>query len=651
MRWGSQIRKLALCGLLGSMPYGVAMATQVAVPPTLPVEVFARSLPFSAPLLSPDGKHLAVGVDLGEGHHALQVFAVATMTRTAVLRLPRFEQIYDMAWVSDQRLVLAKGRRFGSLEAPWPTGEIIATNADGKEQAYIYGYEQPNTAAGLDRGFGELAGVPREHDGRIYLRQRQRNERNSSLYEVQTVGRPRFRLLTQVNVPGLGFVVDNEGVPRFAYGVDDQDNRLLFTSVDGKQWQPVAEPMLRPISVLPDGVQALAWKYDAQGRRSLVRIDLAGNEQALLGRDDAYDLGGLEWRSDRRTPFLARALGGREAVTYLQPEAPEAQFHQALAAQMADKSVQVVSVSRDAATYLLYIDSDRDPGAWYLYHAGDFRRLMLAREGIAELQMAAREVVRIPLAEGWIEAVLTRPVGRSGPLPTVVMAHGGPHGVRDDWRFDSQAQFLANRGYLVIQPNFRGSGGRGLTFEESGYRQWGSGMIDDIHASLQWAVAQGLADADRVCSYGGSYGGYAALMLPIRHPGSYRCAAGLAGVYDLSLMHSQGDIQRRSYGRNYLERAIGSNAAELAANSPVTHAAKIQVPVMLVHGNRDERVPLAHSQALRRGLAAAGNAPQWMEVANEGHGFYNDANNAAFLSALEGFLATHLGQEASAAAP
>ena len=649
MRWGSQIRTLALCGLLGGMP--LAMATEVAVAPHLPVEVFARSSPFSAPQLSPDGKHLAVGVDLGEGHHALQVFAVATMTRTAVLRLPRFEQIYDMAWVSDQRLVLAKGRRFGSLEAPWPTGEIIATNADGKEQTYIYGYEQPNTAAGLGRGFGELAGVPREHDGRIYLRQRQRNERSSSLYEVQTVGRPHFRLLTQVNVPGLGFVVDNQGVPRFAYGVDDQANRLLYTSADGKQWQAVANPMLRPISVLPDGGQALAWKYDAQGRRSLVRIDLAGNEQALLARDDAYDLGRLEWRSDRRTPFLARAMGGREAVTYLQPEAPEALFHQTLAAQMADKSVQVVSVSRDADTYLLYIDSDRDPGAWYLYHAGDFRRLMLAREGIDELRMAAREVVRIPLADGWIEAVLTRPVGRSGPLPTVVMAHGGPHGVRDDWRFDNQAQFLANRGYLVIQPNFRGSGGRGLGFEESGYRQWGSGMIDDIHASLQWAVGQGLADASRVCSYGGSYGGYAALMLPIRHPGSYRCAAGLAGVYDLSLMHNQGDIQQRSYGRNYLERAIGSNAAELAAHSPVTHAAKIQVPVMLVHGNRDERVPLAHSQALRRGLTAAGNAPQWMEVANEGHGFYNDANNAAFLSALEGFLARHLGQEAHPAAP
>lgn len=647
MRWGSHIRKLALCGLFAGLPLAVA----AEVPAPLPVELFARSSPFSAPVLSPDGQHLAVGVDMGDGHHALQVFAVASMARTAVLRLPRYEQIYDLAWVSDQRLVLAKGRRFGSLEAPWPTGEIIATNADGKEQAYIYGYDQPNTAAGLDRGFGELAGVPREHDGRIYLRQRQRNERSSALYEVQTIGRPRFRLLTQVNVPGLGFSIDHQGVPRFAYGVDENDNRLLFTSGDGKQWQPVANPEVTPISVLPEGNQALAWSYDPQGRRALVRTDMDGTVLQQLGRDAQFDLGGLEWRSDRRTPFLARAQGGREAVTYLQPEAPEAVFHKALAEQMPGKKVQVASVSRDAGTYLLYINSDRDPGGWYLYHAGDFRQLLLARDGINETRMASREVVQVPVAEGWIEAVLTRPAGRSGPLPTVVMAHGGPHGIRDGWHFDSEAQFLANRGYLVIQPNFRGSGGRGRAFLEAGYRQWGSGMIDDIHASLQWAVEQGLADAGRVCSYGGSYGGYAALMLPIRHPGSYRCAAGLAGVYDLAMMHSRGDIAQRNAGRNYLERTLGRDPAELAAHSPLTHAAAVKVPVMLVHGSRDERVPLAHSQALRRALTAAGNAPLWMEVPNEGHGFYNDANSAAFLTALEGFLASHLGQQASAGAP
>ena len=617
----------------------------------LPVEAFASSSPFSAPKLSPDGRHLAVGVDMGDGNHALQIFAVADMRRTAVLRLPRYEQIYEVVWVSDERLVLAKGRRYGSLEAPWPTGEIIATNVDGKNQTYIYGYEQPNTAAGLDRGFGQLAGVPRELDGRIYLRQRQRNERQSTVYEVQTNGRPSFRMLTQINVPELGFVIDEAGVARFAYGLDDQRNRLLFTSSDGKRWQPVAKPSIEPIAFVPGMDQALAWHYDAKGLRSLVRTDLAGQVLASVARDADFDLGGLEWAADRRTPFLVQTQGGRGTLTYILPDAPEAQFHKTLAEQIGGKSLHVVSVSRDRSTYLLYIDSDRDPGAWYLYHQDEFRRLMGARDGINETAMAPREVVRVPAADGWVETVITRPVGASGPLPTVVMPHGGPHGIRDDVGFDSEAQFLANRGYLVIQPNFRGSGGRGLHFQHSGYRQWGTGMIADIHASVQWAVEQGMADAGRVCSYGGSYGGYAALMLPVRYPGSYRCAAGLAGVYDLSLMHSKGDIQQRNVGRNYLGEAIGRDPAELAANSPAVQAAAVKVPVFLAHGTRDERVPIAHAHALRKALASAGNTPQWMEVPNEGHGFYNDANSVAFLTALEAFLAKNLGAAGSAGSP
>lgn len=640
MFWTMAVVGSLLCGV-ASLPVRAAQA------PVLPVERFASATVFSAPLLSPDGRHLAVGMDMGEGHHALQIFRVDDMQRTAVLRLPRYDQVHQMHWVSNERLVVAKAKRFGSLEAPWPTGEILATNADGKEQAYIYGYEQNNTAAGLDRGFGELAGVARERDGRIYMRQRQQHETRSVIYEVQTIGRPRFRIHAEINVPAMNFVLDPDGVARFAYGWNDTAEMVLHTSTDGRRWQPVPQSTVQPITVLAGGEQALAWHYDAQRRRSLARIDMAGQVLEVLATDAVFDLGGLEWQLDGRTPFLARLQGGRDAVTYLDPEAPEAVFHRNLAAQMPGKHIQVAGVREDGRTYLLYINSDRDAGGWYLYRNEEFRQIMQASDSLPETVMAPREVVRVPRGDDWIEAVITRPVGREGPLPTIVLPHGGPHGIRDDWRFDSEAQFLANRGYLVIQPNFRGSGGRGELYERSGYRQWGTGMIADIHASVEWAVDAGLADGGRVCSYGGSYGAYAALMLPIRYPGRYRCAAGLAGVYDLRLMHSRGDVQRRVSGRNYLAEALGNDMAVLQANSPAAQAQAVQVPVLLAHGSRDERVPIAHSHALRRALQAAGNPPQWMEVPNEGHGFYNDANRATFLTALETFLDQHLGSSAA----
>ncbi|MNM89935.1 Prolyl oligopeptidase family protein [compost metagenome] len=154
----------------------------------------------------------------------------------------------------------------------------------------------------------------------------------------------------------------------------------------------------------------------------------------------------------------------------------------------------------------------------------------------------------------------------------------------------------------------------------------------------------GLADAGRVCSYGASFGAYSAMMLAARQPQRIRCAVGLAGVYDLKMMYKKGDIKDDAYGRNYLQRVIGRSDEELAANSPTMLAASIKAPVFLAHGERDERTPIAQANAMRSALVAAGRPPQWMAVAGEGHGFYNDANSIAFYKALETFLQANMGQ-------
>src|SRR5690606_33960641 len=145
------------------------------------------------------------------------------------------------------------------------------------------------------------------------------------------------------------------------------------------------------------------------------------------------------------------------------------------------------------------------------------------------------------------------------PRPMVVMPHGGPHGVHDSWGFNADAQFLASRGYAVLQVNYRGSGGRGRGFLTSGYREWGGKMQDDIADGVRWAIAQKLADPERICTYGASYGGYAAMMQPIRYPDLYKCAIGYVGVYDLEVFRQEGDITDRESGRRYIDRVIGSD--------------------------------------------------------------------------------------------
>jgi dipeptidyl aminopeptidase/acylaminoacyl peptidase len=191
--------------------------------------------------------------------------------------------------------------------------------------------------------------------------------------------------------------------------------------------------------------------------------------------------------------------------------------------------------------------------------------------------------------------------------------------------------------------NFRGSGGRGVNFQEAGYRQWGNKVQDDIIDGLKWTIAQGEVDGSRVCSYGSSFGGYSALMLAARAPSMFKCAVGYAGVYDLNLLQSSDQYRGNKAAQSVIARYVGTDKQELDRNSPVTLAANIKAPVLLVHGGKDKRAPLQHAEEMREALTKAGNAPEWLVAPNEGHGFYDTANRTAFYEKLEAFLARNIG--------
>lgn len=633
----------------------IAMMGATAVPvaaQTVPVEAFAKASPFSMPRLSPDGEYLAFATDFGEGNHALQVLRLADMQRTAVLRLPRFESPYQIVWVSNKRLVIAKGRKYGSLEKPLPMGEIIASDFDGQNQRYVYGYEQQNAAAGLDRGFGFIEGVAKSNDDRFYMRQLKRNPTNSMLYLVDAGPRPNFKLIASVNVPNLEFVIDHDGVARYAWGRDDDDNYLLYASDDGQRWQVIPQQKVggiwTPYAFSADNQRVYGRFSRNDGPTSLVSSAADGSDRDTLLADGFSSIGLSQWTRHPEVPFAASPVAGRPQLQYFDPGKPEAELHKALAELLPAQHVTFDDVSRDGQTILVHLASDRDPGGWYIFRraTNKLEKVLSPRDAIDPALMAERRPVRFKAGDGTeLEAILTIPRNSEGRrLPTVVLPHGGPHGVNDDWFYDNDAQFLANRGYLVVQVNYRGSGGRGRAFEELGYLQWGTRIQQDVLDGLNHAATLGLADTSRVCSYGASFGAYSAMMLAARQPELIRCAVGLAGVYDLKMMYKKGDIKDKAYGRNYLTRVIGRNDEELIANSPTTLAPSIKAPVFLAHGERDERTPIAQANAMRAALVSAGKPPEWMAVAGEGHGFYNDDNSAAFYRALEAFLDKNIGQ-------
>lgn len=184
-------------------------------------------------------------------------------------------------------------------------------------------------------------------------------------------------------------------------------------------------------------------------------------------------------------------------------------------------------------------------------------------------------------------------VARGAWLPMVVVPHGGPYDIIDVRAFDAEADIQASQGYAVLRVNFRGSGGYGRAFNELGYRQWGPKMQDDLSDATRHVADAGIADADRICIYGASHGGYAALMGAIREPDLYRCAASYAAPTDLSKLYKWGSIRRTDLGKRYLERVIGKDEADLAARSPVDLAISIKVPVLVAHGRLDACRPQA----------------------------------------------------------
>jgi dipeptidyl aminopeptidase/acylaminoacyl peptidase len=254
--------------------------------------------------------------------------------------------------------------------------------------------------------------------------------------------------------------------------------------------------------------------------------------------------------------------------------------------------------------------------------------------------MAAAEPVSIPVRDGTaVPGYFTAPRRSAGsPPPLIVLPHGGPHGVRDHWDFDPEVQLLAAAGFAVLRVNYRGSGGYGAAFQAAAYGRWGELPIDDLVDAARWATGTGRADAGRVCLYGASFGGYAALRASARAPDLFRCAVGYAGVYDLALMRRSGDIQERRLGRGFLDVAVGTDESALRAASPVSAAQEIRAAVLLAHGAKDQRAPLAHAEAMRAALIAAEHPPEWLVEPAEGHGFHDPRARERFYARLLEFL-------------
>ena len=605
------------------------------------------------PRLSPDGKYLAVSVEQGEDHSVV-VFQVADMSHPkSVLRLPFSQLPYDIRWVGPERLVVELAKFYGSLDRPVRLGEIIASDADGKRIQPMFNREwvdgRGGTVRTADEGYATIASVPSKANGHFYMQTYMwDDEKNTWLYDVDANTGVRHQV-GQIGGNNMDFLMDSDGNVRYAQGWDISSNYVVFRMLNG-QWVKLADDShgdrFQPIAFSQDKQHLYARTSVKGGPMSLVQTNADGTQSQLLAKDDFGDIGYVQW-TPQDEPVAAAPATGIPTPIAINGSQPLAQIYQGLSQKFPNQFVQFSSFSEDATMLIFKVSSDRDPGTYYLFDMKARKIVSLFSESasIDPDKMGSRVPMHFTASDGTtMEAILTVPKGASmNNLPMVLLPHGGPIDVEDTWFFDTDAQFLASRGYLVLQVNYRGSSGRGPGFMGAGYGVWGTRIQQDLIDGVKWAEAQHYADPKRVCVFGGSFGGYSAMMTVIRAPGMFKCAVGYAGIYDLAMMYDKGDIKDQTSGVNYLKQVIGNDPSKLAANSPDKLADQIDVPVLLIHGEADERAPFAQAKAMRAALEAAHKPYEWLTKPKEGHGFYKEDNLVDMYNHLQGFLEKNIG--------
>ena len=626
--------------------------------------VFARDYDVDDVTVSPQGTYLAVRSERG-GASAVSFLNTETKAVLGGYSMSNGATILSLDWASDDRVVIALGERNGPLDDPIYYGDLVAVDVDGGNVKVIFGFRAGEQQVGSrirkaqsTRAFGYLLDRLPNDKNHILVRAIPFNaEPGKGLTSVYKVNIQTGLQDQVVRGPGYAeyYVTDENGRVRAALAAETGGFFKAYLLEENGSWQPIdsASPFsanARPISFSASRNTLYIRDERADGTKGLFAYDVAKKERSVLW--------GSKWVTPHRV-IVDRATGVPAAVrsepdyskwVIIEPNDLTAQLIQQLSIQFRDQRISIRSQTADGKKTIALVSSDRDPGTFFLMDGVAERMIPLLRrhDAVDPRTMRPMEPFKIKARDGTIiGGYLTLPSDNPPrPPPMVVMPHGGPHGVRDYWGFDSDAQLLASQGFAVLQVNFRGSGGYGPRFELAGYEKWGDAIQEDIIDAIRWAVIEKVADPTRICTYGGSFGGYSAVMLAIRAPQIVRCAVGVAGVYDLARLVEEGDIAGTRFGRDIITRFVGSDPAALRKASPVHNVAEIEAPILLIHGEDDQRAPISHAKALADVLGKAGKSIETKYFADEGHGFKSEVNRLkAYRLAVE-FMRRHMQDKA-----
>ena len=620
-----------LLSVAGCVWLAAFSAFAASPPPELPVETLFQAPTINSLQFSPDGTKVLCLVP----YERRENLAVIDLQKGAKNLLSSFKDKQASApfWASNDRIL------FGVDDKGKEQFQIYAVNADGSN----------NVVLPFNRAVRLVRRLPEDPKNfLVYAGITYRDWWDVALMNLRTgsLSAPIARAPGDVD----RYVIDHDNVVRFAVVDDRQTRKILYREANKTDWQEIASRHIdgegwEPIAFDGDNRTVYAWSNVGRKTRAVHRFDTATKTMGeIVFGDDTYDVDQVIYDASKKKVVGLLYEADRRRFHWLDAEMQA--IHTRLERTLPDTVHQPVQFAEDGSKIIFRSYSDRDPGVYYIYDRKrqQVSELAVIRPKIDPEQMAPMKPVSFQTRDGLtVHGYLTLPVGREPKnLPLIIHPHGGPYGPRDNWGYNPEVQFYANRGFAVLQVNFRGSGGYGQWFEAAGFKKWGLEMQNDLTDGVKWAIAQGVADPARVVISGASYGGYAAMAGIVFTPELYCAAINYVGVVDINTLIPKGMPPERMYWLNTRLGDLGDTVdrKRIHDTSPVNFAERIRVPLLMAYGRNDPRVRVDQAYDIERAMKKTGKPFEFVIEDDEGHGFRTEEKRIAFYERIDRFLRT-----------
>lgn len=611
------------------------LALNAEQPARIPIRDFFDNPKISSASISPDGQRFAF---LAPEKNRMNVWVGNVGEPMENAKLVTHDQergIMHFAWTRDGKYI------------------VYSQDRGGDENFHLFRVDPSQADQGavnltpLEGARAQVIDLPRDRPDEVLVALNARDKRVFDAYRL-SLSSGKLELIEENPGDVEGWFTDRDGLIRATTSKKGTQTEIRVRDSGEGEFRLLAtyehdeSPSIHGFK--PDGKSLYFSSARGSNTERLVTLDLKTGKETVLDSDPQYDLGGV-LISDI-TGQLLGASYDKERLVYKSFD-PQFTKDLEILEKLHEGEVHLRSSSADEQKWIVAYNSPTDPGATYLYDraTGKAEFLYRPRPWLPRESLTAMEPISFPSRDGLtLHGYLTLPKGvEPRNLPTVVIVHGGPW-ARDSWGYDPEAQFLSNRGYAVLQINFRGSTGYGKEFLNAGDKEWGGKMLDDIIDGAEWIVAKGIADKKRLAIYGGSYGGYATLAALAFRPGVFACGVNYVGVSNLLTFMNTIPPYWDNF-REVMYQRIGHPEKDkefLRSRSPLFAADKINVPLFVAQGFNDPRVNHAEAEQIVEAVKANKKPVEYLVKMDEGHGFQNPENRIEFYEKMEAFLEKHL---------